>query len=98
MVVYRIDVADELDFDPPPIGGFQRLVFVADVVLLLQFRKVGLVGEDILEKAQFPDPLSEELFVEKPNSSIKNGLTSTTIPVSASRIKMPSLADSKSRR
>src|ERR1035437_8445699 len=34
----------------------------------------------------------------KPSISIKNGLTSTIIPVSASRIKIPSFAASKSRR
>ena len=34
-VVHLIDVADELHVDPASIGGFQRLVFVANVLLLL---------------------------------------------------------------
>ena len=61
-MVHQIDVADELHVDPPPIGGFQRLFFVADVFLLPQFRKAGLVGDDILEGFHFPDLLPEDFI------------------------------------
>ena len=61
-MVHQIDITDEFHVDPPSVGGFKRQVFIADVFLPLQFRKVGLVGSDILENAQFPDSLAQELF------------------------------------
>jgi len=63
VIVFQIDVADKLHRDLPPIGGFQRQVFVPDVFARLQFREFGLVGGNILEDAQFPNLPAEKDFV-----------------------------------
>ena len=65
VAVHQIDVADELHGDLPPIGGFQRHVVVANVPLLLQFREVVLVGDGVLEAAEFPDLLSDHCLVRE---------------------------------
>ena len=60
LLIHQIDVADELHLDALPAAGFQRHVVVLDVFLLLPFQEVGLVGDDVLEGAQFPDLLANE--------------------------------------
>jgi hypothetical protein len=40
--------------------AFHRHVLVADVSLLLQFQKVGLVDDEVLEESQLPDPFAQE--------------------------------------
>ena len=41
-MVHLIDVADELDFGPLAVLGFERQVVVADIAFLLQFLVGGL--------------------------------------------------------
>ena len=97
-VVHLIDVADELDFDLPPVFGFERQMLVADIALLLQFSESGLTRLDISEQTDLPQFLAQELLLRVAQQSLMNGLASITFPVSASRMRMPSLAVSKSRR
>src|SRR5450756_546695 len=65
-MAHRIEVADELHVDAPPVRGLQRQVFITDVLLLLQFQEVGLVRHDALEEPQVPDVLPKELVAGEP--------------------------------
>ncbi len=97
-LVHLIDVADELDFDLLAALGFERQVVVADVALLLQFSVGGFVRRLVSEQADLPEFLAQELVVRVAQQSVMNGLASMIFPVSASRIRMPSLAVWNSRR
>ena len=58
---HQIDIADELNI-VPPIPGFQRQIFIADIFILLQFQEVGLVSGDVPKESQFPEFLSTDFF------------------------------------
>ncbi len=62
LIVHQIDIADELDFDLPPICGLQRQVLIADILLRLQFREFRLVGGDVFEETQLPDVMLQKRF------------------------------------
>jgi hypothetical protein len=61
--VHQVDVADELHLAPFAGGGLQRQVLVADILVLLQFQKLGLVGDGVPEEAQLPDGLAHKLVI-----------------------------------
>ena len=61
-MIHQINIADELHLVPLTIKTFQRHVFIANVFLLFQFHKIGLVGDKVFEKSQFPDFFTEEHF------------------------------------
>ncbi len=63
VLVLRIDVADELDFDLLPTSAFQGQMLVADVTLLLQFPVCGPALLDVPEQADLPQFLAQELLV-----------------------------------
>src|SRR5664280_2534105 len=65
-LAHRIEVADELHVNAPPVRGLQRQVFITDVLLLLQFQEVGLVRHDALEEPEVPDVLPQELLAGEP--------------------------------
>ena len=97
-MVHLVDVADELDLDLLPPPGFERQMGIADVALRLQFAEGGLILGDVGEQADLPEFLAQELVVGEAQQPVMNGLASVIRPVRASRIRMPSLAVSKSRR
>ncbi len=65
LIVHHVDVTDELHCDPSSIGGFERQVFIPDIFFPLQFFEVVLVGDDILERPDLPDFLTQELFARE---------------------------------
>ena len=65
VIVLRIDVADELDFDLLPASAFEGQVFIADVALLLQFPVGGLALLDMSEQTDLPQFLAQELIVRE---------------------------------
>ena len=65
VVVHQINIADKLHINSPASGGFQWQVFEPDVFLRLQFRKVCLAGDDVLEKAQLPNLFADKIRVRE---------------------------------
>ena len=63
VMVLRIDVADELDFDLLPASAFQRQVFVADVALLLAVPGKRPGSPRCLGTGRSPKFLAQELIV-----------------------------------
>src|SRR5664280_1766488 len=65
-LAHRIEIADELYINVPPVRGLQRHIFIANVLLLSQFQEVGFVCHDALEEPQVPDMLPQELLAGEP--------------------------------
>ena len=60
-----IHVADKLHGNLAAVFRFQRQVFVEDIALLVQLLEPGLIGHDVLERAQFPDGCADQFVVGK---------------------------------
>src|SRR5919107_1999427 len=62
LVIHVIDVADKLNFHPPPRFGYQWQIVVANVALFLQLSKGALARLNVLKETYLPKFLSHQLI------------------------------------
>ena len=55
LVANLIEIADKLHIQPAPVDGFERQVFITDMLLSLQFFEGGLGSSHAFEWADFPE-------------------------------------------
>jgi len=96
MMTLLINIAYELNIYFSSISCLQREVFITDVFLLFQLQEIILICDNVLEKAYIQIALLKNCSSEYPSNVTKNGFTSSICPVSESRMRIPSFADSKS--
>ena len=60
----QVNVADELHMFTLTRFGFQRDILVTDVLIVLQLPHGFLAGRDILDRADLPERLADQLALE----------------------------------
>ena len=68
--IQRIDVADKLNFNLPSIPGFERKIFVPDILTGLQFFKGNFREELVLEESDIPEVFSKEVWRRIPEQDL----------------------------
>ena len=74
VIAGMIHVGDKLHGNPATVLGFQRKVLGEDIPLFVQLLKIGLVGDNVLERTKFPDGCADQFTAGKAEHFYQEGV------------------------